>query len=332
MKSLLNFLLLLVMVTAAWQIGFRTPPPIVSAQDPSTEDPFGGDSTEDPFGRDTEAEATTDQANPSEGFGEDFGSDPFGRSTTPTEDRADADGSDSQGDQSTGDDPRLAPYRQNFELELIEVADDGLSFQKIKIKGTATVAPQSLRDLPEVKISSLMGGSDQEEMYGGGMSGEYGGEMMMDMDDGSSRPWQRLSDEQRREVGPRVMWQAQADWVRRVIRADASLEESDAEQLKTLVREVLKAQYTDQLRRQHIELQVVMQRLRNLRDQLGRRARATDRVVDFELQRLELEAGGMGLGPDVGLEPAPEPRRRRGAGRSSSGYGYGDDYMPGDSD
>lgn len=43
-------------------------------------------------------------------------------------------------------------------------------------------------------------------------------------------------------------------------------------------------------------------------EELTQRLQASDRVIGFELRRMELEAAGMGLGPDVGLEPTESQR------------------------
>ncbi len=305
MKRPLAMVMLLLLGFAAWRTGFHVPQS-VTAQQPGN-DPLGG----------PPAAAEPPAADPLRPTGNVLNL-RFGETHQPS------------GDSARGAQPRKPEmtmpqwqrsYSQAFQLELTELADDGRSFNKVPAAGTAKVTPASLMELPKVSVTtSRYGGMDEGDMYGGGMSG-YGGEAGFGggYDDmGMMEPGgQILVDAQRREIEQRITWQAQADWVRQTFRSDVALSEEQRQELKKLFGEVLKRQYADQLRRQEIELQVVERRLANLRDQLARRAGAADRVVEFELQRLDLEAGGLGLGPDAQLQPAGRP------GGSGMGGGYG---------
>lgn len=318
MNRSLPIVLVLLMGFATWQIGFHTPPSSFAQDAPPQGDEPAAEETRDfgdLFGAGFSGAESSDLFEQS-----DSDDDPFGTGTV-----AGPPGGDSAASRAK---PLASaewqrPYSRNFQLELTVVAEDGRSFQKATISGTATVTPASLRELPEVSVKIAQAGmgpgyggggyggeaGGYGDMYGGAMEAGFGSEML-----GGDRGVRRLNDAQRREIEQRVTWQAQADWVRQTLRSDAKLSEEDVEELKKLVREVLKNQYADQLRRQGLELQVVERRLANLRGQLARRAEAADRVVDFELQRLDLEAGGLGLGPDAQLQPAQESPYGEGQG------------------
>ena len=346
MKPNLKWLLLLPVIAIAWQVGFKTPQPFVSAQDPfggapagndpfsgsGDNDPFGGPAGNDPFAQkgvsrsrgvglnSGELTYVTDGPAGDAPFG--AGNDPFGQEGGSR--------SDHQRAQSAQEEASLTPYVQKFDVELVEVAADGQSLRKVQVKGAAKVTPENRSLLPDVSIDrvsavnrpdarnegGMEGGYGMEDGYGGGYTEDYGAggefpsdEMYGGADYGGGMgrrfvpAWHGLSDQQRDEILRRVTWQAQADWVRRLFSSDRTLDEDQKGQLKELVREILKRQYFQQLRREAEELDVVERRLKSLRQQFNQRADAIDRVVDFELQRLELEAVGMGLGPDVGLQP-----------------------------
>jgi hypothetical protein len=288
MKRPLAMVLLLLLAAAAWRTGFHVPPSVL-AQEP-VDDPLG-------------ATLGADESPAAEPFPD------FGLGQTPQP----------RGDSGRRAQPRKPEmnvpqwqrsYSQTFQLELTEVADDGLSFNKVSVSGTAKVTPASLMELPQVSVTI--------SRYGG-MADDLGADDMMGMSmSGMMSPSaQILPVAQRREIEQRITWQAQADWVRQTFRSGVALSEEQRQALKQRFGEVLDKQYADQLRRQEIELQVVEKRLANLREQLARRAGAADRVIEFELQRLDLEAGGLGLGPDAQLQPAGQ----------SGEYGMGEGGM-----
>ncbi len=297
LASSTNLFLPLFVVIAAWRVAFHSPSPLVSAQD------TGG----------TEAVEMRPAAS-----------------------------DDPLGDPVTGEDPfgggaadakivawQLRPYSKEFRVELIDVADDGQSLRKGEVRGVAQVKPVSRNELPEVRVDRVfevkglgLQGVQPDDMYGemysahGDMGEMYGGGMG---DGRSSQLWQALDERHREDVLQRVTWQAQADWVRRLLGSRVAPDEAEKESLKDAIREVLKKQYTNQLRRQAVAVDVIEQRVKALRESLAQRADASDRVVEFELQRMELEAAGMGLGPDVGFGSTES--QRSGSGKLDMGGG-----------
>jgi hypothetical protein len=114
---------------------------------------------------------------------------------------------------------------------------------------------------------------------------------------GTALSLDRLDPAIRREVERRVTWQVQADWVRDSIRShskqDKEIQKREREQLKELLRMVLRDQYADQLRRQELEFEVVERRVEKLRKQIADRSVAAERAIEFELERIDLTNDGL---------------------------------------
>jgi len=109
----------------------------------------------------------------------------------------------------------------------------------------------------------------------------------------------------RSEVEQRITWQVQADWVRDAIRSagksDKETQANEREQLKELLRTVLREQYADQLRRQKLEFEVVERRVEKLRKQIADRSVAAERAIEFELERIDLLNDGLLLEEEATL-------------------------------
>jgi hypothetical protein len=97
-------------------------------------------------------------------------------------------------------------------------------------------------------------------------------------------------------------------------------DETERNQLKTSLREVLGKQFDAQRQRRELELKRVEERLSKLREQLNKRNNARETIVNRRLEQLISEADGLGWGaPGTGniqyglggIAPSPRPARAR---------------------
>src|SRR5690606_11559825 len=119
---------------------------------------------------------------------------------------------------------------------------------KLSVTGYATVKPQGIDTLPEVKLDGLQVAQPRAAMsgtpygdpspyaggYESGMDGAGGGGSMMSGPGmygmpgmaGGAPPWNGTAA-QRQEVEKRITWQAQIDWLHRKLQSTSDLKEAE---------------------------------------------------------------------------------------------------------